>query len=592
MSHHDADLPAYNEEDRDEALALMTTEKLLDDDEINLDEYDSSRKTNLTSEHGMDMKRTVLKWFAALGCGIMCVLFGSYTGTVVGTNVTMVTDMKAELNDQVDRQAYSTLDEAGQYLTRVLEQYDQSVISYTAFMINTALKTGPEFDQVYNVSNYWDDERGVSALCQPTAAEPPRFPSETVSLCGSSAFITSTDTANIGTLTSPMSPTVLDVINKTTVLDPFLRSMWETNEDCYIIYAGFDTTPPFIRRYPGRATQALYDSDAYNPTGRPWYTEAIDYEGETIYTAPYQDYHTNDWMITGARTFYNYTQMAGTYTSSTGEDDPANPTPYFKTLGVVGVDILIESVSDTLNSISFLSSGKLSLLRSDGQVIADQDWDIATATDAFYYSDLTTPTVSASLWSEIVAVGEGESKNIVYDKDERQVYVKHLSVYNGQFYLVVFITTEEIYVPVEAAIAELVSINTSVLVALAIGLSAMLCAIMGFMYFLLQSIMKTFHDIEANVETLLRNVGQSDRKLGDNMVEVDSGASVELTQLSQGMNRMVNELQSNRGGPKSVAASGTDGEALSLNELWGMVDMTHSIDPSAPPMTNAYQVRK
>ena len=139
--------------------------------------------------------------------------------------------------------------------------------------------------------------------------------------------------------------------------------------------------------------------------------------------------------------------------------------------------------------------------------------------------------------------------------------------------------TAEIYSPVQEAISELRRINYTVLIALGIGLSAMLVVLLTFMYFLINSIMKVFHDIEGNVEQLLRNVGQSDKSLGENMVEIDSGASSELTQLSNSMNEMIRNLQANRNQAQSVDVSA--GEQITLDRMWNLVPMGQSVQEGA-----------
>merc|ERR1719502_274620 len=121
------------------------------------------------------MRRAVLRWFAVLGFFIMLVLYISLTLTVILSNETMIHKTQQELIEQVDIQAYSTLDEAGQYITRTLNQYDEAIISYTAFGLNNALRSNPDFSQSKSMTNYWDDDTGLSGLCQPTAFDPPRF---------------------------------------------------------------------------------------------------------------------------------------------------------------------------------------------------------------------------------------------------------------------------------------------------------------------------------------------------------------------------------------------------------------------------------
>ena len=568
------------------------TERLLDE-ELDMNNFDvESSKKGDTLTGGTDMQRTILFYFSCLGVGIMLVLYASVAGTVVGTNATLIGQIKGELNSQIDKQAYSTLNEAGEYVIRVLSQYDQAVISMTAFAINNALRTSPQFDQAFNVSNYWDDDRGLDYLCQPVAYDPPRHTVNMISKCASSAFITNGNHSDLGTYTAVDSPETLDIINKTTVLDPYMRHMYETNEDVWQLYAGFNTTPSFFRRYPGRAVQASYNSTGYDPQLRPWYIEALRLESQgTSYTEPYQDYNTKEWMITGARPFYYYSEMSGRYIPAVDDDSPGDPNApdtFGAIAGVAGADILISTIADTLNSISFLSTGKLTLLRTDGQVVVDNDWDITTSESAFYYTDLANPPVSSSLWNSISAVEAGGQKKIEYNDGSRIAYVYHLNVYDNQYILVVFIKSNEIYSPVRDAIDELKAINTSVLSGMGVGLAVMFVVLLVFMFYLIRSIMKVFGDIEANVEQLLRNVGQADRQLGADMVEVDAGASSELTQLSTNMNTMMHNLQKNRGGPQDVDM-GEGGKARpNLQRMWDFVPMDHTIDSKAPPMAQNY----
>ena len=377
--------PAYDNGDKSrEDDDIGVTERLLED-QLDMANFDKSSKKGEKLLEGHDMQRTILIYFSFLGVGVMLLLYASISGTVVGINSSLIFQIKNELNGQIDTQAYSTLEEAGEYVSRILNQYDQSVISYVAFAVNNALRTDPEFDQAYNISNYWDDDRGLDQLCQPVAFDPPRHTVNKISKCGSSAFITNGNYSDIGTWNAADGPETLDIINKTTVLDPYLKHMYENNEDVWQIYAGFNTTPSFFRRYPGRAVQASYNSTGYDPQLRPWYIEALRVESQgTSYTAPYQDYNTKDWMITGARPFYFYDKMSNIYNDTSTDDMyPSEPDTYGRIAGVAGADILISTISETLNGISFLQSGKLTLLRSNGQVVVDNDWDIATSESAF-----------------------------------------------------------------------------------------------------------------------------------------------------------------------------------------------------------------
>lgn len=590
-SRYDDPSPAYSNSPRDYDTDQLTSDRLNDDayatnkimDEtldVNGWDEEQSAKSTMAESAGSDMLTSVLTMFALLGVACLGALYGTIAGTVVGTNAILISQIKEELKTQVQSQAYSTLEEAGDYLVRVLSQYDETVISMTSSTINAALRTSPEWDQPWNVTNYYDDSRGLSALCQPTAFDAPRYPNESISTCASSAFVTGDDYTDMASWGGSNGPSLY--INKTTVLDPFFINMYETNTDLYQVYAGFSSSPSFFRRYPGRAMQALYNGSSYDPVLRPWYSAATSQAGETVYTAPYQDYHTKDWMITGARTFYSYSAMSAIATSTS--------TPQGSLIGVVGADILLNTVTSVLNSVKFFDTGKLSLIRTDGQVVSDKDWNITTSTESFYYYNLTSPSVSLDVWNEILNVAAGERSIITHNGDSEQIYVSHLSSYDGQYILLVFVSTNEIFSPVADAIDELEAINVSVLSGLGIGLIVMFIVLLTFMFFLIRSIMKVFMAIEKNVEQLLRNVGKSDATLGEDLVEISTAASSELNELNTSMNTLITNLQSNRGNPVTVTVGNNGQQGPGLQDLWNMVPMATAIQDQsdAPPSPYSY----
>ena len=98
-----------------------------------------------------------------------------------------------------------------------------------------------------------------------------------------------------------------------------------------------------------------------------------------------------------------------------------------------------------------------------------------------------------------------------YEDGKRVAYVKHLDIYDNQYILVVFISTNEIYSPVREAINEFKNINTTVLSSMGIGLAVMFVVLLLFMFYLIRSVVKIFSGVENNVEQLLRNVGQAGR---------------------------------------------------------------------------------
>ncbi|HHV75436.1 MAG TPA: methyl-accepting chemotaxis protein [Thermoanaerobacterium sp.] len=112
-----------------------------------------------------------------------------------------------------------------------------------------------------------------------------------------------------------------------------------------ILYAYFGTPDKKYILYPPDPTLKDYD-----PTKRPWYTEAVKANGKIIWTEPYQDYSTKEPMITIAKAVIN----------SNG-----------KMLGVIGIDISLSQLSKDLSSIKLGQSGYIYVITKDGTIISD-----------------------------------------------------------------------------------------------------------------------------------------------------------------------------------------------------------------------------
>lgn len=86
---------------------------------------DGKRKNTVSIIHGGDMKTIFLCYFGVLGLVCLVILYGSLIGIVIGTNSGLQSSIEEDLNSQMKAQAFSTLNEAGDYLTRVLNGYDE-----------------------------------------------------------------------------------------------------------------------------------------------------------------------------------------------------------------------------------------------------------------------------------------------------------------------------------------------------------------------------------------------------------------------------------------------------------------------------------
>lgn len=575
---------------------------------------------SLSADHGGDMQKIFLCYFGILGLACLCILYGSLIGIVVGTNVGLQDSIETDLNKQVKAQAYSTLNEAGDYLTRVLNSYDQSVSNMTSDSMTNLMRPDYVSPNNLNPTLYWDMEGGVSGLKPTVTYDNPRFKDQPISTGASAGYVMDTYSPS-----NTLVPTLMtnkinwydcnsnDCINMreqlgaSATLDPLLIHTWNTNLEIVQMFLGFNTVPPSLRRYPGRPAHYPPNPDrsatntpitpVYNPTLRGWYTSAVTARPATIFTAPYPDFHKLGWMITGAKALYKYERPMPTQLSST--------TP----IGVFGIDILITDISNVLNKIKFLDTGKLTLFSgSNGQVVTDIEWDSSIKdsiyetrdpnNQGFFYTDLKSPVVTTSTWNKIRSTPAGQQKEIlIMDPDDDDIvkeliFVSHLKDYDEQYYLVVFVDQIEIIKPVQPAIDEMVDANkvtTGVLMGTLVGSMIFL---MLLMLFIIQSIVAVFNDMQTNVEHLLRNVGTG-KGLADGMVEIHDDASNELTALQENMNTMVHDLQKAREGNYAVTnasthAAGHNQGKNQLNSLWNIVPMASAIDASAPPIANEF----
>jgi len=507
----------------------------------------------------------------------------------------------------VESQAYATLNEAGDYLVRVLESYDQSVLTMTDYTcrnvfrsdFNTPLNGFPT-DTTSLYYDLWNGDTPATVNLKAPLTPSPRFKGKMVSLGASAGFVKGEKQSDVAGFNANLKNTLL----KTSFLDEDFIHMWKQNPQVLQIYMGFgSTSPASLRRYPGRPvyTEAAEVSSAeaakalaYDPPQRPWYIAAMATKTKTVYTAPYPDFHGLGWMITGARAVY----------------DRYETTPTTAPIGVVGIDLLMEDIAEVLNGIKFLSTGKLSLFHGyDGQVVTDIELNYATATKEMYYNELKSPAISTTVWGAIRTTPAGGSKKLTVSPDgylidefeidknsdtNKYVFVKHLSQYAGQYYLVVFVAAEEILAPVTPALDKMASSNVTTSVVLMISLFVSMIVLLGMMMYMMRSIIKVFNILQENVEKLLRNVGTANG-LGDGMVEVHESASNELSELQNSMNVMIQNMQTTNDTVSALSCAGGAGNGAvtgqqQLEALWNIMPMETNLDASAPPYVEAYVV--
>lgn len=196
----------------------------------------------------------------------------------------------------------------------------------------------------------------------------------------------------------------------------------ETDQSDYIadIYVG--TSSGVMLDGAGVTHDASYD-----PRERDWYIEALASDS-TIITAPYTDAGTGELAVT----------IAKKLTNTNGS-----------TVGVLGMDILLDSLKELVISKSFGETGSAMLVDSDGTVIAHIQDEVVNKNVVDLFNDTSiTDSLLADESGFINYVKDGEKKVMVFHKIDSSGWIAAVSmqgseayaqIYNTQIILVVVI---------------------------------------------------------------------------------------------------------------------------------------------------------
>ena len=121
--------------------------------------------------------------------------------------------------------------------------------------------------------------------------------------------------------------------------------------------------------------------DGYDPRTRPWYKDALNSSTSSL-TEPYIDAATGQMVIT-----------IGTAVKKAGQ-----------TLGVVGADLTLETITDNINSLNFNGMGYAFLVNADGKILVHPNKELSTKNLKDIYAQ-ETPTISTNI-SEVKLDGK------------------------------------------------------------------------------------------------------------------------------------------------------------------------------------------
>ncbi|CAM9134200.1 unnamed protein product [Ectocarpus sp. 6 AP-2014] len=218
-------------------------------------------------------------------------------------------------------------------------------------------------------------------------------------------------------------------ITQTARLDLLWPAVYINSYETKGVYVGVElsTTGRTFRYFPGTDLSGVEGSrfaceyveedgsiaPCFDPTVRPWYetAEDEDYDSETflgpaIITDPFKGAIDDDWLVALARAVYS---NSGTTSGSL--------------LGVVGMDVRLEQVQESVEAINFLDTGYSILATADeGVVLAAGVWDEDATEEAPTVCDLGIGICSGrdgDGWTDLIADTEnGEVKSFTSKSTE------------------------------------------------------------------------------------------------------------------------------------------------------------------------------
>jgi methyl-accepting chemotaxis protein len=148
--------------------------------------------------------------------------------------------------------------------------------------------------------------------------------------------------------------------------------------------------------YMGTATKAFYEYPKtdigadYDPTSRPWYTKAIENKGKVVFSDPYKDISTGQFIVSISKTIEKNGEVAG----------------------VVAIDIEFSQLAQSLSQVKVGKNGYALLLDQNGMLLTHPDEKLVGA-DTF---------AKLPVWSEVKQKGEGFTEYQYEGKDKFAVY--------------------------------------------------------------------------------------------------------------------------------------------------------------------------
>lgn len=223
-----------------------------------------------------------------------------------------------------------------------------------------------------------------------------------------------------------------------------IEAIMTRNPSLSALYAGVEQTGKLnVMVREGEQVKLWTTPADYDPRVRDWYKQAKS-SGKLIFSPPYQDTATKEWIITVAVPFQN---PQGTFA------------------GVVGADVQLKDLTDFVASQKFGESGFALLIDAAGTILAHPDKSLL----ARKLTEL--PGQVADIGQHMIAGKEG-SESYTYEAVDKEMFYRPVPMVGWS--VGVIIDAEEIQAPVRQLINEvgLVGVIALLLTALAVLLLA------------------------------------------------------------------------------------------------------------------------
>lgn len=206
---------------------------------------------------------------------------------------------------------------------------------------------------------------------------------------------------------------VSDIINNIYAVNTENINMLSNDPNAKNMLTGADSSAPWLLKtfeafvashkdipsvYEGLTNGKMYLAPStiklpsdYDPRIRPWYTAAINKDGEAIVSEPYEDASAKGTMVV---TF-----------AKTVKDMNTN-----QTIGVVGLDIKLDVLSATVNKISIGQNGFVTVLDTSGKIIAHKN------------PDLINKSSKDEPWIETVLNSSSDKLELKLDKEKFEAF--------------------------------------------------------------------------------------------------------------------------------------------------------------------------